>query len=306
MHMRITGFLAMMLFFPGSAVAAQLYIDPSEGTFGVGDTFIATVRLLTDECVNAADVYVEYPRANLKAVDFSKGSSIFSLWVKEPVIGETGKLSFAGGIPGGYCGRIQGDPSLSNVLGKIIFTVIADEGGEAGVSIASESRLYAHDGLGTEIVPEQGTATFSLVAERQLPDNEWIAEVNQDTIPPEAFTVEVQSTRGVFGGRYYLVFSTLDKQSGLDHFEIFERGAWKPITSPYELRGQSLHDIQVRAIDKAGNERLGNYDEAAVPELQASNGFMYLLGVALLLVLFAFGRFYLRRAEEPAPPAPSA
>jgi len=71
-------------------------------------------------------------------------------------------------------------------------------------------------------------------------------------------------------GNITLYFRHLDKQSGLDHYEIFERGSWQPVTSPHQLQRQSFLDgLQVRAIDKAGNIRMGNYTATSVPELQA-------------------------------------
>lgn len=297
----------LLAFAPMLAHGASIYVTPGEGTYGVGDTFVAEVRILTDaECVNAADLEIVYPKEYMRAVDFSKGSSILTLWVREPVLNhEQGIVSFAGGIPGGYCGRVQGDPSLSNILGRIAFTVVGVSD-KADVLISNNARLYAHDGLGTEIVPERAVASFVLLPEPQLPENEWIAEVQEDTIPPEAFTVEVHSTRGIFSGRYYLVFSTTDKQSGLDHFELYERGAWRTITSPHALRFKSLDDIRVRAIDKAGNERLGAYDAAAAPESQASVDFSFIIFGVILVALVAFSRFFLRPREVPIPPAPSA
>src|SRR5262245_52664189 len=94
---------ALVLLAPFTASAATLYLDPDSGEYGPGDTFIARVRLLTDECVNAASIEVRYPREVLKAVDFSRGSSIFPIWVGEPTLDTAkGVVSFAGGIPGGY------------------------------------------------------------------------------------------------------------------------------------------------------------------------------------------------------------
>jgi hypothetical protein len=294
------------LLLPGIVSAASVYITPDEGEYGVGDTFVAEVRILTDaECVNAVDLEVIYPNRALRAVDFSKGSSILSLWVREPLLdNDRGLVSFAGGIPGGYCGRVQGDPSLSNIVGRIAFTVIG--AGDETITIGKNTRLYAHDGLGTEIQPETGAAVVTLLNEPQLAENEWITEVQNDRIPPEAFDVEIHSTRGIFSGRYYLVFATTDKQSGIDHYELYERGAWRTITSPHALRFSSRDDIQVRAIDKAGNERIGSYDASSVPESQAESDFSFIIFVVVLLALIAFSRFYLRRSEEPVPPAPSA
>src|SRR6185369_401021 len=114
---------------PASASAASLYLDPGSGTYGPGDTFILNVRLNNEgECINAANVVLTYPTASLRAADFSKGGSILSLWVIEPQIDtKAGTVTFAGGIPGGYCGRIAGDPSLTNVIGKVVFTVTKTE-----------------------------------------------------------------------------------------------------------------------------------------------------------------------------------
>lgn len=304
--MRFAFFFAFLTL-PSLVHGASVYVTPGEGTYGVGDTFVVEVRLLTDaECVNAADLEVRYPNTVLRAVDFSKGSSILSLWVREPILDhDRGVVSFAGGIPGGYCGRVQGDPSLSNVLGRIAFTVIGTNDA-AAVEISSNTRLYAHDGLGTEINPKKSSVSFVLLSDPQLPVNEWIAEVREDTIPPEAFAVGIHSTRGIFGGRYYLVFSTSDKQSGLDHFELYERGVWRTITSPHALRFAALEDIRVRAIDKAGNERIGSYDPTSAPESQAETDLSFIVFGVILLALVAFSRFYLRRTDEPAPPAPSA
>ncbi len=300
-------FIALLLLLPVSVHGASVYMTPGEGTYGVGDTFVAEVRVLTDaECVNAADIEIVYPKEKVRAVDFSKGSSILTLWVREPVLDhERGVVTFAGGIPGGYCGRVQGDPSLSNILGRIAFTVIGTSE-KIDIAPSDSTRLYAHDGLGTEIVPEKGATKLTLRSEPQLSENEWIAEVQKDTIPPETFTVEVHSTRDIFSGRYYLVFSTTDKQSGIDHYELYERGAWRTVTSPHALRFKSLDDIRVRAIDKAGNERIGSYDPAKTPESQASVDLSFVIFGVILIALIAFSRFFLRRPEEPTHSAPSA
>src|SRR6185295_6019102 len=143
---------AALLLVPLPAFAASVYLDPDTGNFGVGDTFVASIRLDNgDECINAAHVEVGYPNDVLKAVDFSRGSSIFSLWVEEPKIDqEHGLVTFSGGIPGGYCGRIPGDPALSNILGKIVFLVTGNTQHSATVSVRENSALYLNDGRGTK------------------------------------------------------------------------------------------------------------------------------------------------------------
>ncbi len=283
--------LAYFCAFPSVTYAGTLYFDPDTETHGLGDTFILNVRLNNDnECINAVHAEISYPKESLRAVDFSRGGSILSLWVGEPAIDTArGTVSFSGGVPGGYCGRIQGDPALSNIVGKIVFTVIDAREKSAVIRLTPASLLYLNDGMGTKAETKVRDAKISIVEEPQGSGNPWLAAVEADTIPPEAFTIQVESTRGVLGGKYFAVFSTLDKQSGLDHYEIFERGAWNIVTSPHELLNQSLKGgIQLKAIDKAGNERLGNYAEGSAPPRQYSlSDFTFPLFVVLFFLVVA-------------------
>lgn len=295
------------LLFSTPAHAALLYIDPGATSYGVGDTFIANIRVDNEgECINAGLVEIIYPTKSLRAVDFSRGDSIFSLWTDEPAIDTAaGRVTFSGGIPGGYCGRIQGDPSLSNVVGKIVFTVIDASQVKADIIVTDATKVYLHDGLGTEASLTIQGATIGLSAQPTLPANEWLSEVRDDTIPPDSFTIQIESTRGVFGGRYYAVFSTVDKQSGLSHYEIFERGAWIETRSPHKLYDQSLSDIQIRAIDKAGNVRMGEYVPGSAPpriglELDFTSVALALL--ALIVVGGAFVMFERRKNSSISPP----
>ncbi len=272
---------------PLFSAAATLYIEPSESTFGVGDTFVANVRLDSEgECVNAARVVLTYSRESIKAVDFSRGSSILTLWVEEPKIDTAlGTVVFSGGIPGGYCGRIPGDAAVTNILGKVVFTVRDASAQKAIISIDDASEVLLNDGEGTQAELALSPATITLSDTRMTDSNPWLDAVGEDDVSPDEFTIIVESTRGVFGGRYFIVFATVDKQSGLDHYEIYERGAWKTISSPYELKDQTLRSLQVKAVDKAGNERMGEYIEgSAPPRARPAYGVFSLIGLSVLLL----------------------
>ena len=302
MHRSLGLSSAMILigFLPFFASAATLALDPAVGTYGPGDTFIVNVRLDTDDsqCINAAHVVIQYPTASLRAVDFGRGNSIFSLWVGEPKIDTTGgTIDFSGGVPGGYCGRIPGDPALSNILGGIVFTVVGSSTKSAAIQFSSASTLYKNDGLGTSVVPTFQNAAFKISPTPVSSSNPWIAEVSADTIPPEPFPISLESTRGVFDGKYYIVFSTVDKQSGLDHYEVYENKAWIPATSPHVLADQSLKSpIQVRALDKAGNIRMGTYNQGKPPPRQYSFGdLMLALAVLIVFIVVVGTAMYLHR-----------
>ncbi len=103
--------------------AATLYLEPANGEYQPGDTFLVEIRIDTKgECINTIEANLTFSQDILKAIDFSQGNSILTLWVKLPEINqEKGEISFSGGIPSGYCGILPGDPGESNILGKIIF-----------------------------------------------------------------------------------------------------------------------------------------------------------------------------------------
>ena len=252
--------------------AAVLYLEPSEGEYQPGDTFVVEIKIDTEgECINAIEVNLNFSSI-LKVVDFSQGKSIITLWVKPPEINqELGSISFSGGIPGGYCGRIPGDPEATDLLGKIIFRIPGMIVGElreilAEVKFLDTSQVLLNDGFGTSAKLTTKGATFKIVPTRLEPlEEDWYQEIKKDATPPELFEIEIHQDPAIFEGKYFITFLTADKQTGLDHFEVKEgERDWKRAESPYLLEDQDLQSIiKVKAVDKAGNERIVKY----IPEI---------------------------------------
>lgn len=304
--------------------AATLYMDPASAELNRGDAISVAVRLDTDEaageCVNAVDATIRYSES-IQPVDISRGESIFSLWVEEPVINEAERtITFAGGIPNGYCGRIPGDPRLTNNVVKLVFRSpgLQIGGGAARNSALVEfdpaTTVYLNDGRGTRA--ELMTLGTSLTLNDRVGaiDDPWLDAVAADRTPPEEFSISLQRDEKAFGGKYFIAFNTVDKQTGIDHYEIIEEpmhdltrftwggvGApWVEDRSPYVLTDQTLNSvIRVRAIDKAGNE----YVATLVPDESlrtASAGqylayLLYAAAGALAIVLGFIAAAFVRR-----------
>ena len=267
--------LAAYSFLPTTASAALIYFTPASGEYQAGDNFAVEVRVDNEgECINAIEAHINYS-PNIRVADFSKGDSIATLWAEEPKIdGERNSLSFVAGIPGGYCGRIPGDPGVSNVLGKIFFRFPGFTVGVAAsdivrVEFGVGTKVLRNDGVGSEAKLTMNVAEFKIVENGASPRTEWLDILRGDTIPPEPFTIEMHNDQALYNGRVFLVFGTVDKQTGVDYYEVLEsdengfiRGtekpaAWKRAQSPYLLEDQRLRSIiKVRAFDKAGNERM--------------------------------------------------
>jgi hypothetical protein len=326
-----TFFLALsLLLFLGviDAQAASLYIDPAFGSLSRGDAVTLSVRLDTDEaneeCINAVDGVITYSE-NITPVDVSMGDSIFSIWVEQPVINKENRtITFAGGIPNGYCGRIPGDPRLTNTLVKLIFRSPGFSiGGTSGsstatVAFAPETSAYINDGFGTkaELAMYGTSLNLSDKAGATLQDA-WREAVVTDTIAPEEFSIAIEKGETAFQGKYYIVFNTTDKQTGIDSYQVIEEpitskwsfdwgradAPWVTTRSPYILDDQSLNSvIRVKAIDKAGNEYIATLvPDESLRSTSTQDIIKYAgMGLLLLLVLAIIGtltRVFLKRRK---------
>ena len=311
-----------------SAQAASLYMDPPFSSLGRGDAITMSVRLDTDEasdeCVNAVDAVIHYSEEVI-LTDVSTGNSIFSMWVERPKIDQVNRtVTFAGGIPNGYCGRVIGDPRLTNTLAQLIFRSPGFSIGQntgatstAKIEFAPETTAYLNDGFGTKAELALFGASIDLSKDPSVELNDpWRDAVITDDVAPEPFSITLHKDESAFNGNYFIAFNTSDKQTGIDQYQVMEEeltefwtfnwgradAPWIVTPSPYELKDQSLNSIiRVKAIDKAGNEHIATLvpDEAirTIPTsaiiFYAATGFVAL--IILVMVGVAVRTFIKRR-----------
>ena len=236
---------------PAVSLAAVLYLEPAQGEYYQGDIFIVEIRLNTEgEYINTVKGDLSFEQDILEVKDLSKGNSVLTLWVKTPAFSnQAGTISFIGGVPAGYQG-------WDGLLGRIIFE--AKKEGEVEIKFQEDCQVLLNDGFGTPAQLTTKGAILTILPEKlEIPRDEWLGELEKDTIPPEAFDIAIQQDPAIFEGKYFIIFSTTDKQTGIDHFEVKEgEKDWQRGQSPYLLEDQSLEGIiKVKAVDKAGNER---------------------------------------------------
>ncbi|OGY99524.1 MAG: hypothetical protein A2945_01550 [Candidatus Liptonbacteria bacterium RIFCSPLOWO2_01_FULL_52_25] len=271
----VLGAAGVALFcFGADAQAAVLYFTPESASFQPGETAVLDLRIDPEgECINAAEINIGFPKDLLEAIDVSRGQSILTLWVEPPAIKqEFGLISFTGGVPGGYCGRVPGDSALTNILAQLVFRFpgsLKDLPAEAKVSILESSKVLLNDGLGTEARLTRNDSNLHISYTGKPQENAWTKIIVNDKTAPEPFVIQVQRDATAFGGKHFAVFSAVDKQSGIDRYEISETKSaktpmkdvkWNAAKSPYVLLDQTLMNmIRVKAIDKAGNERIAEF-----------------------------------------------
>ena len=254
---------------PIVAEGAILYLEPAEGTYYQGDVFIVEARLNTEgEYINTVKGDLRFSQDILEVKDLSQGNSVLTLWVKEPSFSnQAGTISFIGGVPAGYQG-------WDGLLGRIIFRARGTDAElerrtDAKVEFLDSCQVLLNDGFGTPAELRREGATLTVLAEkREIPQDEWQEELEKDTTPPEPFEIEIHQTPEIFEGKYFIIFSTTDKQTGVDYFEVKEgEKDWQREESPYLLEDQNLQSIiKVKAVDKAGNERTVLIGPLRIPE----------------------------------------
>lgn len=249
-----------------SALAAELYLETSKNQYYTDETFVVDIRINVEhkESINAVECYLEFPNDILEVKDFSTGNSILTFIESPKIDQQKGLISFIGIIPGGYIGRIAGDPGKSNLLGKIIFQAISS--GSAQVVFQNNSQVLLNDGKGTssKLSTKGVSIEVKPSTDIEFQRDEWQEKLEKDKTPPEDFKPEIVK----IDDKYYLVFNTKDKGSGIDYYEVLEKSQalglltpiavkWIKADNVYLLKDQSLNsEIQVKAVDKAGNERI--------------------------------------------------
>lgn len=302
-------FLACVV--PLSASAVQITLDAGNAIHSRLDTFYVPVRLdEQNECVNAVMVSIAYDPSEITVRDVATGKSILTLWTQRPTVHkdgggkEIGRVTFEGGIPGGYCGRVEGDPGLTNILAELVIGGVPKAEGmgvrtETHLHVEPTTYAFLHDGLGTRANTTYLGTTVTMEQQGGEPKNVWTDDLWNDRISPEYFEITLVEGPSVGNPRHYIVFSTLDKQSGLSHYEVLEtdpdrfgflswalrKAHWVRAESPYVLRDQELQSkIMVKAVDKNGNERIATY----VPPMSPLAEITQLSFVVPVLILVTF------------------
>lgn len=242
----------------------------------LSDKFKVEVILDSEEPINALEGELVFSGDYDGLESVSDGNSVVNFWIQRPQMTADNRLEFAGIIPGGLKG---GKGTLFTLIFKSRYPF---NGGEKTPSfiVPKNIRAFINDGQ-----PAAAKLVF-------LPFE--LAEAKpKDYDPPENFTPAIGRDPLMFAGKYFLVFGTQDKDSGVNYYEVKEGGqSFRRAESPYLLENQLLTEwILVRAVDSAGNIR-----EAAVRPL--TYGLPYKTFFIVLIALAVLGYFLLKYARK--------
>ncbi|MDP4007104.1 MAG: cohesin domain-containing protein, partial [bacterium] len=286
-------FAIIFLLIPSQALAAEIFFGTNAEEFGVGQQFEVGVLLNTQgKEVNAAGAKILFPADVLELQAVYEGGSIVNFWVQTPVLEQEGEITFSGVMPGGIAKERA-------FLFSLVF--LAKQTGSVTLQ-AVEERVLLNDGQGTQAAIQKAPVTLQISEETV--GEEFVPFI--DTEPPDPFSPQVSKDPDIFDGKWFLVFAAKDQSSGIAGYsvqetrkgEMQEDGPWLLAQSPYLLQDQELKShIFVKAIDKAGNERIAHlFPQNPIRWYESPLlwGIIVLIGLAFLLMLY----FWRKRIKQ--------
>lgn len=285
----ILSVLLLSIFSSLPVSAATIITQPSEIRLGVGQEVLLEVILRPEgEDVNALEGSIVIPSA-LEVTEIRDQDSLVSLWVERPQM-KDGRVTFSGVIPGGY----------RYPHAKIFSLVIRAVAPSEGSVLALEGwRVLRNDGKGSAISLSLSPPSIHTSTDA-VPSVPSVVPIADDEAP-EPFVIHLAQDSKIFDGQWFIAFSTLDKGSGIDHYDVREdlngKGEWVRAESPYALKDQSrTRTISVRAVDRAGNKRMSVLE--APISLPSTSSSPYLLSIILVILLLSIGFVIVRRLRS--------
>jgi hypothetical protein len=286
--------LAILFVAPSLVFAAKLSVTANPSVV-LGQSFQVNVALDTQgDDANAIQGELMFPPGLFTLEGINDGASPVSLWIEAPHETSPGTISFSGIIPGGFTG------TASSVVG-IVLVPVATGAGEVGIQNA---QLLRNDGQGSAIALATMGQTVAIVSSSAS------GAPSGPSTPftvPERFMPVVAQDPNIYGGKYFLVFSTTDKGSGIDHYDVTEVPAgtalgqnpsWIEATSPYLLKDQTLSsDIYVRAVNNGGSATVAKVS-ARFPSKAASRTLIFDFASAMAAMLLILTIFFVMRIKR--------
>lgn len=262
------------LFSAETALAGELNLRPPSERIVDGQEFLVSLYYDTgNDLINALEGRISYPDHLIELIDIREGNSVINFWVESPRVSEVGDIVFSGITPGGFRGgelliftmRFLAKEVGSGTLNLEDIRAFLNDGSASGASVSTKT-------LDLAILPAGGDEKQEILIDRE---------------PPEDFLPMIGRDDSLYGGKYFLVFHTQDKQSGIKAYYVKEGffGKYREARSPYLLDSQSLNKrIYVKAVDLAGNERVSVIypEDVGSPYIMAALWIIIIAGVLML------------------------
>ena len=232
-----------VFFFNHNAYAAILGLDLDKMEVKTGEIFNATLVLNTEgESINTIEGDLKYDANFIKAENINIGGSFINFWVEKPDIKTPGTIHFSGITPGGIS-------TINGEVFKVMFRTLKT--GNTSL-LLNNVNLFLNDGKGSTVSAKIKNENITI--NQGANDNISANFAFNDKIPPEKFNIIRTKDPTIFDNKWFIVFSTVDKGSGVEHYQVCEFFKCITAESPFLLWNQMpFYHITVKAYDMNGN-----------------------------------------------------
>ena len=285
---------SFFILFPARSLAVNFFVAPPVVAVGQETTILLGINT-EGQNINTIELNIKFPNNDFIVKDINYGNSIVNFWIEKPIfLNEKGEINLSGVIVDGYSGN---DGELLKI------DLIAKQQGDKEFFVQN-AKILLNDGNGTEAKMTVDTLKLDVVNSIESSKK---PEVVEDKDIPESFLPQVAQESNTFSGKYFLVFASQDKNSGIDHYEVKEERAfkmfglklgfaeWVKAESPYVLKDQELKSyIFVKAVDQSGNSRIETISPVN-PSRWYENYFIWII---MILVLIVIGCVFWRKEKR--------
>ncbi len=283
------------LLLPHSVFTSTVYIDTDHSDFFVGDAILFNVRVNSlNKDINTVEgeVLLDYAADAISLTEINTSGSEFSLWPSKPFPSDNNtSISFVGGSPGGL---ISKDAIVFNMVLKLQ---------ETGHIILSPHNIgvYLNDGKGTKDTVNTKDLVINVLPKKSdtQSTDDWNTILSNDKKAPESFEIVIGKDPSIFDNQYFISFFTTDVESGVAYYEVQEGETdFVRAESPYVLGDQSLKNvIRVKAIDKAGNERIEELMPSTSTTQLNKNILLGTFASIIIVIFYIFWRKFKRKSK---------
>jgi hypothetical protein len=274
-------FLFLMYFIPSVSSAADIFFDSNKNSYDKNENFLVHVYLDTeDKKVNAIEGVVSFSSDFIELKEIRDGNSSVNFWIERPRLGSNGKINFSGITTGGYSGSKM-----------FLFDIVFQTKKSGNTSLNFENiQILENDGLGTKILTKD--IPFNLYISNEVSNKKGEDLVMKDSNPPEDFNPFITKDVDIFNGKYFVVFSTVDKGVGINRYEVRESlwgwgGKYIQAESPYLLKDQKLTSkVYIKAVDNSGNVKIVKID--AQRKMATLEQYLIIGIILFICILFSF------------------
>ena len=274
--------VTMFVFGAKTVNAASFSLIGDKDKVAVGESMQVDLFIDSENIsINTIGGLIVFDPNLLQVEKILNGNSIITFWVESPKEDNiNGTINFSGIIPGGIVNQ-------KGYVFSILFS--AKQTGQTPVTISSPVVLQ-NDGVGNSLPVSSKEFQLNISGDKDVSGKDYKIK---DTISPEKFTITRTQDKALFDNKWFIVYSTQDKGSGISHYEVCESlfGKCKTINSPYELKNQSnWYGVYVKTYDNNNNVRYAF--------LISKNIKITLASVLLLCILIVvYGYFFKKKRK---------